>query len=91
MKARAGSRGADLAPVIAELRASGAPSLRALAAGLDRLGIATSRGASWSPMAVSRTLDRLHLTNDGHKATIYESGVYFFSVITPLTACDLIL
>lgn len=59
LKARADSRAADLAPIVAELRASGATSLRSLAAGLNRAGIAPSRGTAWSPMAVSRTLARI--------------------------------
>ncbi|MEN3238970.1 recombinase family protein [Methylobacterium ajmalii] len=59
LKARAESRAADLAPIIGELRASGATSLRALAAGLNRAGIAPPRGTTWSPMAVSRTLARI--------------------------------
>ena len=59
VKARAESRAADLAPVLAELRGSGATSLRALAAGLNEAGIAPPRGTTWSPMAVSRTLARL--------------------------------
>ncbi|MFY9290382.1 MAG: recombinase family protein [Methylorubrum rhodinum] len=59
LQARANSRAADLAPVVAELRASGATSLRSLAAGLNRAGIAPPRGTTWSPMAVSRTLARI--------------------------------
>ncbi|AWN49358.1 resolvase [Methylobacterium terrae] len=59
VQARAESRAADLAPIIGELRASGATSLRSLAAGLNRAGIAPPRGTTWSPMAVSRTLSRL--------------------------------
>lgn len=59
LQARAESRAADLAPIIAELRASGAATLRSLAAGLDQAGIAPPRGTGWSPMAVSRTLARI--------------------------------
>lgn len=59
LQARADGRAADLAPIVAELRASGATSLRSLAAGLNRAGIAPPRGATWSPMAVSRTLARI--------------------------------
>lgn len=59
LKERADSRVADLAPIVAELRAAGATSLRSLAAGLDRAGIAPPRGTTWSPMAVSRTLARI--------------------------------
>lgn len=59
LKERADSRAADLAPIVGELRATGATSLRSLAAGLDRAGIAPPRGTTWSPMAVSRTLARI--------------------------------
>lgn len=56
---RAQRRAADLAPVITELRAAGATSLRALAAGLNRAGIAPPRGKAWTASAVKRDLDRL--------------------------------
>lgn len=59
VKARAESRATDLAPILAELRAAGATSLRSLAAGLNQTGIAPPRGATWSPMAVSRILARI--------------------------------
>jgi DNA invertase Pin-like site-specific DNA recombinase len=59
VQARADSRAADLAPVVAALRAAGATSLRTLAAGLNRAGIAPPRGTTWSPMAVSRLLVRV--------------------------------
>jgi hypothetical protein len=44
---RANSRAADIAPIISELQASGKPTLRAIAAGLNQRGIptATGRGA----------------------------------------------
>ena len=38
------SRAADIVPVIAELQAAGAESLRAIAAGLNARGIPTARG-----------------------------------------------
>lgn len=56
---RAQQRAADLAPVIAELRAAGATSLRTLAAGLNRAGIAPPRGTAWTASAVKRDLGRL--------------------------------
>lgn len=46
LKARAEARAADLAPIIADLRASGATSLRSLAAGLTQAGIAPPRGTA---------------------------------------------
>ncbi len=56
-QAKATGRASDLAPLIAELQASGATSLAQLAAALTERGIPTSRGADrWSPMQVSRVL-----------------------------------
>ena len=56
-KARAGARGADLAPILADMRAKGVTSLNGLAKALTEAGIPTARGAStWSPMQVSRLL-----------------------------------
>ncbi|MFY9953932.1 recombinase family protein [Bradyrhizobium sp.] len=49
-----------MAPTIAELQASGATSLRAIAAALNDRGIPTSRGdGTWSAVQVARVLDRL--------------------------------
>lgn len=59
-QATAQARSTDLAPVIAELRAKGASSLGALAAGLSELGIPTARGkADWTAMQVKRVLERI--------------------------------
>jgi hypothetical protein len=53
-------RAVDLAPVIAELQASGATSLRAIAACLNAKSIATPRGSGeWSATQVRRVLERL--------------------------------
>jgi hypothetical protein len=47
--ARADARAADLAPIIADVQAAGARSLRAIAAGLNARGIRTPRGVGeWS-------------------------------------------
>lgn len=56
---RADEHAALLAPVLAELRAEGAVSLRDLAAGLDVRGITTPRGGAWTATAVRRVLARL--------------------------------
>ena len=57
---RADARVADLAETIKELQASGATSLRAIAAGLNERGIPTARGdGSWSAPQVMRVLERL--------------------------------
>ena len=53
IQARADARAANVAPIIAELQASGATSLRAIAAGLNAKGIATPR------VEVRRVLERL--------------------------------
>ena len=56
--ADAGSR--DLAPIIAEIQAMGAKSLREIAEALEDRGIPTARGGKeWTPMAVLRVLKRV--------------------------------
>ena len=55
---RVDARATDLAPIIAELRAAGATSLRAIAAGLNERSIPTARGGQWSAVQVSRVLGR---------------------------------
>jgi recombinase len=55
--ARADKRTADLLPIIAPLKASGA-SLRQIADGMTRRGIPAPRGGIWSAVAVKRILDR---------------------------------
>lgn len=57
--AKADSRAADLAPIIANLRAEGAASLRDLAARLNVQGIPAARGGEWSAVQVARLLARL--------------------------------
>jgi len=54
----ASDRAADIAPVIAELRAEGAESLRAIAGGLNGRGIPTAKGGEWSATQVARVLAR---------------------------------
>jgi Recombinase len=56
---RVATRAADIAPTIKELHASGATSLRAVAAGLNDRGIETARGGEWSAVQVQRVLQRL--------------------------------
>jgi hypothetical protein len=58
--ARAAARAADLAPIIAELQASGARSLRAIAAGLNAHGVRTPCGiGEWQAGSVAQLLARL--------------------------------
>jgi DNA invertase Pin-like site-specific DNA recombinase len=52
------SRASDLAPIVAELQASGATSLRQIAAGLNDRGIRTARGSEWSATQVKRVLEQ---------------------------------
>jgi hypothetical protein len=63
LKAKAGATltlSADLAPIIAELQAAGARSLRAIAAGLNERGISTPRGTGlWQANTVAQLLARL--------------------------------
>lgn len=50
-------RAADLLPVIEEVKASGAVTLRQIADALNQRGIATARGKEWSAMQVSRVME----------------------------------
>ena len=60
LQARADSRAADIAPIIKDLQAAGAESLRAIAKGLNDAGIPTPRGqGEWSAVQVQRVLGRL--------------------------------
>jgi DNA invertase Pin-like site-specific DNA recombinase len=55
---KAAAHAADLAPVISELQAAGATSLRAIAAGLNDRGIPTIRGGEWTATQVMRVMAR---------------------------------
>ena len=55
----AAARGGTLAPVIAELQASGATSLRAIASALNDRGIPTARGSRWFAASVRDVLARI--------------------------------
>jgi DNA invertase Pin-like site-specific DNA recombinase len=59
MARKANERAADIAPVIAELRTTGAKSLNAIADGLNERGITAARGGSWSATQVARVLARI--------------------------------
>ena len=58
-QATAQSRASDLAPIIEELKASGAVSLRQIAAGLNAKGIRAARGGRWSAFQVQRVMEHL--------------------------------
>jgi DNA invertase Pin-like site-specific DNA recombinase len=57
-KAETIERAKVLAPMVEEIRASGASSLRAIAAGLNARGIQTAQDGTWSAMQVKRVLER---------------------------------
>ena len=58
LQARADSRVADIAPIIKDLQAAGAKSLRDVAKGLKDAGIPAARGqGQWSAVQVKRALD----------------------------------
>jgi DNA invertase Pin-like site-specific DNA recombinase len=60
LRERGAARASDLRPIIEELQATGATSLRAIAAGLNARGIPTARGdGEWSAVQVQRVLERL--------------------------------
>lgn len=56
--AKANDRAADLLPIIAEIRAAGASSLRQVADALNAKGIPTAKGGRWSAVQVKRVEDR---------------------------------
>jgi len=55
---RAAKRAGDLAPIIREVQAAGAASLRQVAAELTRRGFTTARGGQWSAVQVKRVMER---------------------------------
>lgn len=57
--AKADATAADIAPVIADLRASGVTSLTSIAKALNERGIPTARGGKWQAVQVQRVLARL--------------------------------
>ncbi len=67
--ARAAARAVDLAPIIAEIRASGATSLREIAHELNQRGIQAPRGGEWTSVQVSRLLAQAPLTSKVTPAT----------------------
>lgn len=54
--AKSRKRAIDLLPVVEDLRAEGAASLRQIAAGLNQRGIPAARGGEWSAVQVQRIL-----------------------------------
>jgi DNA invertase Pin-like site-specific DNA recombinase len=63
-KANADRFAANVLPIIQQIKASGATSLRAIAKALNARGIATARGGVWTPVqvtAVQRRAETLRL------------------------------
>jgi len=58
---KAKRRVSDLLPIIEELKAAGAVSLRQIAAELNVKGIQTARGGEWNAMQVKRVLERVQV------------------------------
>ena len=56
--ARASNRASDVRPIIADIQATGANSLRGIAAGLNARGIPTARGGQWTAVQVQRVMNR---------------------------------
>ena len=56
--AMAAERAADLRPIITNVQASGASSLRQIVTGLNRRGIPAARGGAWSAVQIRRVLER---------------------------------
>jgi DNA invertase Pin-like site-specific DNA recombinase len=56
IKAKSGAFARDVMPIIADIRAAGHTSLRAIAGELNARGIMTARGGKWGPQSVSDLL-----------------------------------
>lgn len=58
LKSKADARAVDLLPIIEGIKATGAASLRQIAAALNAQGIPTARGGEWSAVQVQRVMER---------------------------------
>jgi hypothetical protein len=58
--AKADAQATELAPIIVEIRASGAKRLQAIADELNARGISTARGGKWGASSVFRLRARIH-------------------------------
>ena len=56
--AKSAARAGDIAPIIADIKTTGATSLREIAAELNGRGIPTARGGEWSAVQVQRVMNR---------------------------------
>lgn len=57
--AKAAAFASNLAPMIAQIRAEGASTVRAVADALNERGVPSRRGGAWGPSQVQRLLERL--------------------------------
>jgi hypothetical protein len=67
IEAGADRAAANVLPIVAEIRKSGATTLRAIAAALNARGVPTSRGGQWHAMTVRNVLARGNLLRDQPK------------------------
>lgn len=79
MAVRAGANAfaQDIAPVLEHVRTEGHTSYRAMAMGLNRLGILTARGGRWHPTTVRNLVSRLRddrFTSRNEDATVARSN-----------------
>ncbi len=73
VKVEADRAAANVLPIIAEIRRSGATTLRAIAEALNARGVSTPRGGRWHAMSVRYVLTR----SPTHKAEPYPDGGEF--------------
>lgn len=59
LKGKADARAVDLLPIIEGIKATGAASLRQIAAALNSQGIPTAKGGAWSAVQVQRVMGRI--------------------------------
>ena len=69
-KANADRFAANVLPVIEQMKASGAASLRAIAKALNARGTATARGGVWTPVQVTAALCRGRLASSEERSTL---------------------
>jgi DNA invertase Pin-like site-specific DNA recombinase len=73
--AKAEAHAANLAPVIAAMRAEGLASLGDLAAALNDRGMLTPRGARWHKSSVRNLLQRLDTASAGRQPSVAAGGL----------------
>jgi hypothetical protein len=64
---KADAQATELAPIIVEIRASGATTLQAIADGLNTRGISTARGDKWGTSSVFRLRARIDKLKESHQ------------------------